>query len=68
MGELCEGLPRIFIKFVKHVQSLDFDEKPDYEYLHSILSQCMTDQPGKEPSPVCACASTDRMLILSDHV
>jgi serine/threonine protein kinase len=38
--ELCEGLPAPFCKFVVYVRSLGFDEKPDYQYLHSILSQC----------------------------
>jgi hypothetical protein len=38
--ELCEGLPAPFCKFVDYVRSLGFDEKPDYQYLHSILSQC----------------------------
>jgi len=38
--ELCEGLPAPFCKFVDYVCSLGFDEKPDYQYLHSILSQC----------------------------
>jgi serine/threonine protein kinase len=35
--ELCEGLPTFFRNFVSHVRSLDFDRKPDYQYLHSIL-------------------------------
>lgn len=37
---LCRGLPVHFCKFVIHVRSLDFNKKPDYKYLHSILSQC----------------------------
>ena len=37
---LCEGLPTPFIDFVRHVQSLGFDNKPDYCYLHSVLVQC----------------------------
>jgi len=45
---LCEGLPASFCKFVTYVRSLGFDEKLDYQYLHSILSQCsesVADQP-----------------------
>ncbi|KAH9007539.1 kinase-like domain-containing protein, partial [Lactarius hengduanensis] len=38
--ELCEGLPTPFCNFVTYVRSLGFDEKPDYQYLHSILSRC----------------------------
>jgi casein kinase I family protein HRR25 len=43
--ELCEGLPAPFCKFVDYVRSLDFDEKPDYQYLHSILTQCSETEP-----------------------
>ena len=38
--ELCEGLPIHFCKFVSYVCSLSFDQKPDYQSLHSILSKC----------------------------
>ena len=38
--KLCSGLPVHFCKFVHYVRTLDFDKKPDYQYLHSILSQC----------------------------
>jgi len=52
--ELCKGLPPPFSKFVIHVRSLGFDEKPDYEHLHAILLQCSeteteTNQPSKAP-------------------
>jgi hypothetical protein len=50
--ELCEGLPTPFCKFVTYVRSLGFDQKPDYQYLHSILLQCSeaeTNQPIKAP-------------------
>jgi serine/threonine protein kinase len=50
--ELCEGLPTPFCEFVIHVRSLGFDQKPDYQRLHSILLQCSgtgIDQPGKAP-------------------
>ena len=52
LGELCAGLPTPFHKFVDHIRSLGFEEKPDYQYLHSILLQCSpsdTDLPGKAP-------------------
>ena len=48
--KLCEGLPAPFCKFVTHVRSLRFDEKPDYQYLHSVLFQCsetVTEHPIK---------------------
>ena len=38
--ELCKGLSAPFCKFVTYVRSLGFTERPDYQYLHSILLQC----------------------------
>jgi serine/threonine protein kinase len=38
--ELCEGLPVHFCEFISHVCSLGFNEKPDYQSLHSILLKC----------------------------
>ena len=56
--ELCDGLPAPFCNFVTHVRSLGFDEKPDYEYLQTILSQCSgraADQPVELlPLPSCS--------------
>ncbi|KAI9429774.1 kinase-like domain-containing protein [Lactarius indigo] len=34
---LCQGLPAPFVAFRQHIQSLGFDEKPQYDYLHSLL-------------------------------
>ncbi len=48
--KLCKGLPAPFYKFVTYVYSLGFDQKLDYQYLHSILLQCLeaeTNQPIK---------------------
>ncbi len=39
MSESCNTVP--FSKFVHYVCSLGFDEKPDYQYLHSVLLQCL---------------------------
>jgi serine/threonine protein kinase len=64
--ELCEGLPPPFSKFVIYVRSLGFNEKPDYEYLHTVLLQCLqTDDLGKAPrslksSRLCRAAITPR--------
>ncbi len=38
---LCKGLPQPFINFIQHIWSLSFEEKPDYWYLHSLLTQCI---------------------------
>jgi len=34
---LCEGLPKEFLLFIKHVRELDFKEKPNYSYLRSLI-------------------------------
>jgi serine/threonine protein kinase len=70
--ELCESLPAPFCKFVTYVRSLGFDQKPDYQYLHSILLQCSeaeTIQPIKA-SPLYSCpqVSVDREPILTGRV
>lgn len=69
--ELCEGLPTSFLKFVSYIFSLGFDTKPDYQYLHSILSLCYsaveTDCPSKAlPSSARTPVSVDRNF--SDRV
>jgi hypothetical protein len=65
--ELCEGLPPPFSKFVVHVHSLGFNEKPDYQYLHSILLQCSeietepTEAPPSSPCISFTPISSDRV-------
>lgn len=70
--DLCEGLPAPFCKFVTYVRSLGFDQKPDYQYLHSILIQCSeaeTNQPIKAPSLyLCPQLSVDREPIFTGRV
>ena len=39
VSELCTGLPEEFSKFLKYIRDLQFEEKPDYEYLKSLLKQ-----------------------------
>ena len=46
--ELVKGLPLEFMSFMDHVQSLDFNEKPDYDYLKSLLLTALTAQGGSE--------------------
>ena len=38
---LCEGMLQPFLEFVQHIQSLDFEDEPDYRYLRSLLAQCV---------------------------
>ncbi|KAH9015681.1 hypothetical protein EDB84DRAFT_1277226, partial [Lactarius hengduanensis] len=70
--ELCEGLPTPFFNFVTYVHSLGFDEKPDYQYLHSILSRCLAaeaDHPGEAlPFPTLSIVSPGHEPVSSDRV
>ena len=36
-SQLCAGLPLEIYKFLKYVQNLDFEEKPNYDYLRSLF-------------------------------
>ena len=35
---ICKNLPEEFIKFLQYVRDLQFDQKPDYDYLNNILT------------------------------
>jgi casein kinase I family protein HRR25 len=67
--ELCEGLPAPFCKFVTYVHSLGFNEKPDYQFLHSILLRCseiVTDQSVKAlPLYMCPNVSAERASVFT---
>jgi serine/threonine protein kinase len=62
---LCLGLPAPFHTFAQYIRSLNFDQKPQYSYLHTLLTQCLSSSApdsvhfasfGKSSSP-----SSDRM-------
>lgn len=38
--EVCEGLPREFVTYFKHIRSFAFDQKPKYSYLRKIFRHC----------------------------
>jgi len=45
VGTLCYGLPNQFSKFLDYTRNgIDYHEKPDYEYLRSLLIQCFHEQ------------------------
>jgi serine/threonine protein kinase len=54
LEELCADLPAPFHKFIGHIRSLGFNEKPDYQLLHSILLQCSRSKSCKTDLPVKA--------------
>lgn len=71
--ELCEGLPTPFSKFVSYVRSLAFDKKPDYQYLHSILSrisesETKIDQPSDVLPPTHSPTSLSARSLASPSV
>jgi hypothetical protein len=70
--ELCDGLPTPFCKFVTHVHSLGFDEKPDYQLLHSILLQCSETMTGLSikvlPLYTCPHVSVEHAPIFTGRV
>ena len=50
---LCQGLPLPFVMFTQHIQLLGFDEKPQYDHLHTLLTQCSALDPnGVVSNPV----------------
>src|ERR1700761_8912250 len=52
---LCQGLPLPFVMFTQHIQSLSFDEKPQYNHLRTLLMQCLAlDSQGIVLNPVTA--------------
>jgi serine/threonine protein kinase len=36
---LCDKLPNEFINFVQYIKDLDFEDKPNYQYLKSLLGR-----------------------------
>ncbi|KAH9992995.1 hypothetical protein BJV74DRAFT_795686 [Russula compacta] len=70
--ELCDSLPVPFCRFVTHVHSLGFNKKLDYEYLHSILSQCLESMANQLvevlPSNLCSNISADHLPIFTGQV
>ena len=38
MEDLCENCPIEFLKFMKYVKALKFEEKPDYEYMINLFT------------------------------
>jgi len=46
--ELLNGLPNEFMDFLQNVRNLQFEEKPDYEYLRSLLRKMNTSDASLE--------------------
>lgn len=39
LEQLCQGLPKEFKLYMEHVKSLEFAEKPNYNYLYGLFTQ-----------------------------
>jgi serine/threonine protein kinase len=39
LKKLCDGIPKCFYEFIRYAKKLEFDEKPDYEYLINIIKK-----------------------------
>ena len=39
---LCKDLPNEFCEFMKHAKSLNFEQKPDYNYLRNLFNNILT--------------------------
>lgn len=38
--ELCDGLPIEFVRYFEHCSSLNFEDRPDYNYLRNLFRTC----------------------------
>ena len=44
VDELCHGLPPQFTMYMNYVKGLEFTDKPDYAYLHSLFREILVQQ------------------------
>jgi len=42
LSDLCEGLPKETIKFIQYARDMKFEDKPNYNYLRSLLKKMAT--------------------------
>jgi serine/threonine protein kinase len=38
LQELCQNCPKEFLSFIRYARSLEFNEKPNYEYLRNLIN------------------------------
>eukprot|EP01012_Entosiphon_sulcatum_P013684 TRINITY_DN18883_c0_g1_i1.p1 TRINITY_DN18883_c0_g1~~TRINITY_DN18883_c0_g1_i1.p1 ORF type:complete len:533 (-),score=93.98 TRINITY_DN18883_c0_g1_i1:360-1958(-) len=50
--DLVKDLPRGFLLFMEHLQSLGYSSQPDYQYLRSLLTDIMRDENIRESDPL----------------
>ena len=44
ISDLCSGLPEEYSKFLKYVRDLQFEDKPDYDYLKNLLKAMIVNE------------------------
>ena len=49
---ICEGLPVEFQLLLEHARTLKFEERPNYEHLHSLIQRLLSQHNSLEPSVV----------------
>lgn len=42
MSEICQGCPEEFVMFLAYCRSLEFEQRPDYNYLRRLLRDVAT--------------------------
>lgn len=40
-GKIFKGIPAAFVKYMKYVQNLEFEEDPNYEYLRTLFKEML---------------------------
>lgn len=50
-AELVKDMPNEFLKFMEHLQSLEFSDKPDYDYLIGLLEYRFAELGGTADTP-----------------
>ncbi|XP_038073138.1 titin homolog isoform X2 [Patiria miniata] len=48
---MLKHMPSEFKQFLEHIQGLQYQDKPDYKFLHSLLDRCMNRKGIKETDP-----------------
>jgi casein kinase 1 len=49
---ICEGLPIEFQLLLKHARTLEFEERPNYQYLRGLMRRLLSQRNSLEPSVV----------------
>jgi serine/threonine protein kinase len=44
INDLCKGIPSCFKEYIKYCRNMDFDEKPDYNYLKNLFYKTVMEE------------------------